>query len=200
MKTQASQSKKVISAAIIAAVAVAVTAAISANVFTPFTTGKKVVYVTGELPQLTVDDLAKKAKFIIIGTVASSSAPIVSVDEVHTTTKAYTDVTINVEKDLKSQYTGNQISLRLQGGETDTVKVISENDPTFTAGERVLVFVNDKEPNTVWGDNYYTAGMMLGKYSLVNGKAIGPEYPNGIDEATFITRILQALATTPTTG
>lgn len=191
-----SESKKAISVAIMATIAiVAVVVAISTNAFTQ-PPSKKVVYVTGELPSLTVDDLAKKAKFIIVGTVAGSSAPIVSIDEVSTTTKAYTDVTINVEKDLKNQYTGNQISIRLQGGETDTVKVISENDPAFTAGERVLVFVNDKEPNTVWGDNYYTAGMTLGKYSLVNGKAVGPEYPNGIDETTFIAKILKALATT----
>lgn len=33
---------------------------------------------------------------------------------------------------------------------------------------RVLLFIANKEPNTIWGDNYYLAGMKLGKYSLVD--------------------------------
>ncbi|MEM2923778.1 MAG: hypothetical protein QW560_05140 [Candidatus Nitrosocaldus sp.] len=66
--------------------------------------------------------------------------------------------------------------------------------PEFSIVERVLLFIADKEPNTIWGDNYYLAGMKLGKYSLVDGKAYGPEYPEGIDENTSIAKIQSARA------
>ena len=194
MKTQTNlRSKKAITAGIISVVTIAAIAAaigLSSQV-----AEKKVILVDGQLPALTVDDLTKKARFIIIGTVAENSEPIVSVDDRLAMTKAYTDVIINVDRDLKGEYSDKQIKVRVQGGETDTTKVVSEIDPVYNIGERVLVFVNDKEPSSVWGDNYYTAGMALGKYRLVNGKAIGEEYPDGIDETTFVSEILKAMTT-----
>lgn len=152
---------------------------------------KKIITLDGKLPSFTVDDLTTRSKYLIIGTVTNIVSTDPVVDELHTVTKIYSDVTVSVEKDLSGQYSDKQITVRIQGGESNTTRVISEIDPQFSVGQRVLLFVADKEPDTVWGDHYYVAGLKLGKYDLANGKAIGPEYPNGIDELQFISKIKQ---------
>jgi hypothetical protein len=153
--------------------------------------GKKTIVLDGKLPSFTVDDLAKRSKYLIIGTVTDITSTQPIVDELHTVTKIYSDVTVKLENDLTGQYTGNQITVRIQGGETDTVRVISEIDPQFAMGQRVLLFVADKEPDTIWGDHYYVTGLKLGKYDLIHGKAVGPEHPDGIDELQFTAKIKQ---------
>lgn len=46
-----------------------------------------------------------------------------------------------------------------------------------------MLFIADKEPNTIWRGNYYLAGMRLGKYSLVDGKVM-IRIPRMYDENT----------------
>lgn len=143
------------------------------------------------LQPFTVADLSKRSGYLIIGTVESIN-PDPKTYEFDQLKYAFTDVVINVERDLTGKYVGDQISIRLMGGETDEIRMISDMDAEFAVGERVMVFVNEKEPHTVWGDNYYVSGLKLGKYSLVDGKAVGPETPNGMDEAQFIAKIQKA--------
>lgn len=78
-------------------------------------------------------------------------------------------------------------------GKTETVTVVSDTYPVFTPGERVVVFINDKELHTIWGDNYYVAGAKLGKYKLREGKAYGTEHPSGVDEIEFKEQIKKSI-------
>lgn len=153
---------------------------------------KKTIVADGILQPFSVDDLAKRSQYQIIGQVESITPTSAMTDEKHSVTRVFSDVVIKVEKDLSGRYTNDKISVRIMGGETDTIKMISEMDAEFSVGEKVLVFVADKEPESIWGDNYYVAGLKLGKYGLVNGKAIGPEHPRGIEENQLITKIQQA--------
>jgi hypothetical protein len=125
-----------------------------------------------------------------VGTVTGSPTQSISTDEEHSVTRIFSDVTITVEEDLKknAQNTitvrtiGGQMTIERPDGKQEIVTVVSDTYPVFTPGERVIVFINDKEPHTVWGDNYYIAGAKLGKYELKGGKAYGSEYENGINE------------------
>ena len=60
---------------------------------------------------------------------------------------------------------------RILGGQVDNLKTVSELDATFELNEKVLFFVAGPEPESIWGDSYYVAGLEHGKYKLENGKA-----------------------------
>lgn len=44
--------------------------------------------------------------------------------------------------------------------------VVVDGAPDFKIGEPVFVLVAEKEPGSIYGNNYYVAGMQHGKYSL----------------------------------
>lgn len=181
-----------IAVSIIAIIGVAVLTMNSQTTLVPEKLEKKTIVADGILQPFSVDDLAKRSQYQIIGQVESITPTSAMTDEKHSVTRVFSDVVIKVEKDLSGRYTNDKISVRIMGGETNTIKMISEMDAEFSVGERVLVFVADKEPKSIWGNNYYIAGLKLGTYDLVDGKAIGPEYPRGIKENQLITKIQQA--------
>lgn len=157
------------------------------------------VEVDGELPPFTVDDLSQRAKHIVIGKVVSITPTDKVSGEALQASPIYSDVVIDVQNDLTNQFKDKQISIRIIGGQIGKTVVQSEHSPEFTVGENVLVFVSDKEPHTIWGDNYYVAGLELGKYKLENGKAFGVEHSDGINEEVFISKIQNARAKIGTT-
>lgn len=77
------------------------------------------------------------------------------------------------------------ITVRIQGGQVGDATTISHIDASFEEGEHVLVFVAGPEPESIWGDNYYVAGMLTGKYTIDDfGKAekqLDPEKKNESD-------------------
>ena len=44
------------------------------------------------------------------------------------------------------------ITVRVDWGKTDTEIVTYESAPRFKVGETVLIFVGDKEPDSIYGD------------------------------------------------
>ena len=152
------------------------------------------IHAGGALPKFTVDFLSKETKHAIVGTVVSITPAEKVVNEEYSFTRIFSDVVIDVEKDLNSNYDGKQIAVRIQGGTMDGVTMTSENDAEFEVGEKVLIFLGEKEPDSIWGDNYYVAGLEGGKYSLSNSKAYGSEHPDGIDEREFVQKIIQSRA------
>ena len=156
---------------------------------------KKEIIADILLAPLKISDLAKDSDHIILGTVSGISAGPVEVDQVHTLTKIFTDVTLDVDQDLAGTYKSSQITFRTLGGTNGNAVVYSDDEAKFIKGERVLVFVTHVGKDTVWGDSYVIYGMKLGKYSIVNGKAAGPEYPDGINEAQLIDIVKQARTT-----
>lgn len=53
----------------------------------------------------------------------------------------------------------------------DNTKVVSDTAPKFEIDEKIFLFVAEKEPDSIYGDNYYVAGLELGKYNLNDGEA-----------------------------
>ncbi len=143
------------------------------------------------LQPFTVDELSKLSRFIIIGTVMDVK-PTISDEKAALSDDLDAllyDVTMSVEKDLTNQYKNDTIKFRIMGNrDLGSYSKAVEDSQEFTAGERVLVFLADKEPKSIWGDNYYVTGITIGKYTLDEGRAYGVHY-DGILEDELISKI-----------
>lgn len=157
------------SSIILSLVAVAV---LSAGIFsTVGMDSKPTHYIGSALPDYPIEFLAENTPFAIKGKVIDLVDVPIQIDEVGIG-NVLTDVVINVKKDLSGQYTDDTITVRVQGGETDTAKYVHQHAPEFAIGEKVFILVADKEPESIYGDNYYVAGLQHGKYNLdEDGKA-----------------------------
>ncbi|CAE6502227.1 MAG: hypothetical protein QXE84_08195 [Candidatus Nitrosotenuis sp.] len=145
---------------------IAVISAISIGAFYSLNASEIQTVVIGQsLPDFPVEYLAEKTPYAIQGTVSDMISVPVQYDEVGIA-NVFTDVVIKVTKDLNQQYTDDRITVRIQGGQTDKYNFVYESSPTFTIGEKVFIFVAEKEPNSIYGDNYYVAGLQHGKYNL----------------------------------
>lgn len=129
--------------------------------------------IKGSMDNYTLEELASGTKYAIIGTVKQITPVIIEKNSgEHGNYKTvFSDIKIQVEQDLNGLYTEKEISVRIQGGQVGNLKTIAELNPTFKVNERALFFVADKEPDSIWGDNYYVAGLHLGKYNLNDGEA-----------------------------
>src|SRR5690349_11947899 len=86
--------------------------------------------------KLSMEDLAKKADAIVLGTVTQQES---AWDAQHTA--IYTDVTLAVEQVLTGS-PGEVVTLRVAGGVVGDIGMRTSNDATFRAGERVIVFLD----------------------------------------------------------
>ncbi len=97
----------------------------------------------------------------------------------HSSIKMFNDITLDVEQELTNTYNDKQITFRTHGNyivgiEADTIS------SKVNVGDRLLVFLADKEPDSIWGDNYHVMGLTDGIFKIVDGKVYGKKYPDGI--------------------
>jgi Phr family secreted Rap phosphatase inhibitor len=129
------------------------------------------VIVGSVLPNYPIDFLAENTSFAVKGKVIELIQVPVQYDVVGIG-NIFTDVVIDVKRDVSEKYTDDTITVRVQGGETNNAKYVYESSPEFTVGEMVFILVADKEPESIYGDNYYVAGLQHGKFTLdENGNA-----------------------------
>ena len=131
--------------------------------------------VHGTMQNYSVEELSQGTPFAIIGKVTQITPVLVDTEIGE---KVFSDVTVKVQKDLNDAYDQKEITVRVLGGEAETIKTISHFSPTFEKNEKVLFFVADKEPNSIYGDNYYVAGVAVGKYRIHNDKAVKSADPH----------------------
>ena len=177
-------------AAIIVAFTIASIALVNTDVSSQIETHEEYVSsIDGSMPNYSLDTLAKVAEYAIIGKVVKITPTVV---ETHTMPPAvYSDVLVEVERDLNDKYQDKTISVRIQGGEKDGVKTTADLNPKFAIGERVFFFVPEKDSASIWGDNYYVAGLYQGKYSLVDGKANRDIYEDSIHQTELFSKVQQ---------
>jgi len=156
-------------------------------------TGPTRIGVDGLLDNWGPQDMAKRAQYVLIGTVNDKIVSSIDSDPArHDKPMVYTDIVIDVEQDVAEKYKDSQITVRTLGGKTDKYWVDVSYSPTFEIGEKVLMFVS-KEPESEMGDNYFVLAQELGKYKIVDGKAYGKDHEKGIDLDQFISGIHSAL-------
>lgn len=128
-----------------------------------------------EVPPFTPEFLANHTRYAIHGIVTGIETQPVEFDQAGVP-NVFTHVRIAVFEDLKGIYDEAFMVIRVQGGETDEYRSTVEGSPMFELGETVLVFVDDKEPDSIYGDNYYVAGLQNGKYTILgSGLAISED-------------------------
>ena len=105
---------------------------------------------------LPMEDLARKADMIVLGTVTQQAS---AWDAQHTA--IYTDVTLAVERVLTGP-PEEVVTFRVQGGRVGGIGMGTSNDATFRDGERVIVFLDTRaDPSTV-------VGMQQGKFEVTD--------------------------------
>src|ERR1051326_8555412 len=85
--------------------------------------------------KLSLEELARKADTIVLGTVLQQQS---AWDAQHTA--IYTDVTLMVERVLAGT-PGETVTLRVAGGSVGGMGMRTSNDAVFWEGERVIVFL-----------------------------------------------------------
>ena len=104
--------------------------------------------------QFPMEDLARKADAIVLGTVLQQES---AWDAQHTA--IHTDVTVAVEQVLAGT-PGNIVTLRVAGGIVDGIGMRTSNDASFQKGERVIVFLDTTAiPSSI-------VGMQQGKFTV----------------------------------
>ncbi|MEM2855530.1 MAG: hypothetical protein QW416_00295 [Candidatus Nitrosocaldaceae archaeon] len=108
---------------------------------------------------------SKIARYIVIGKIIDQSDYTYKVSD---DIEEYQSGTgIEIEKELTGSYNGSRIYFS------------SVRTSWIKGGDRVLAFIADKEPHTVWGNNYYLLGGLYGLYKIVNDKVYGQDLRDG---------------------
>jgi hypothetical protein len=105
---------------------------------------------------MTLDEMAQRADFILIGRAVGSRADW-SADH----TRLYTYVTFEVERFLKGGAGEREVTIRLVGGEVAGIRVMVPGTPQFAQGEEVLLFCVGKRARVPT-----LLGLSLGKFTM----------------------------------
>lgn len=109
---------------------------------------------------MSLDDLARRADFIVIGRCVALRA-----DWNASGTRIYTYATIAVERFLKGGGV-REVTLRVLGGQVGGMAAIVPGSPTFNTGEEVLLFCVGGEARMPT-----VLGLSLGKFTLTRDEA-----------------------------
>jgi hypothetical protein len=126
--------------------------------------------------QLPLEDLARKADTVILGTVTHQES---AWDAQHTA--IYTDVTLVVERVLAGAPT-EVVTLRVLGGSVGIIGMRTSNDAVFRQGEQVIVFLDTSAaPSTV-------VGMQQGKFTVKDSTVTRADETWSLDEFSAAVR------------
>ncbi len=84
--------------------------------------------------------------------------------------------------DFNGKYKQDTITVRVLGGLNNDYNMVYKNSPSFVVGDEIFIFVSEKEPNSIYGNNYYVAGLQHGKYILENGMYVNVDSDKNIPE------------------
>ena len=120
--------------------------------------------------KLPMEDLARKADTIVLGTVTQQES---AWDAQHTA--IYTDVTLAVERVLAGT-PAEVVTLQVAGGSVGGMGMRTSNDAVFREGERVIVFLDTSAvPSTV-------VGMQQGKFAVKDNMVTRADETWSLDE------------------
>lgn len=135
---------------------------------------------------LNVTELAQRAETIIIGDVTE----ILPSQEDPETGFIYTDVVLDVETCMKISLNQSTILVRTLGGTVGNLGMWTEDETSFTEGERVLLFLGRIE---LYGNALHVIGGHQGKYILQNGMATNKDHSRNTTLEELLEEIQQAV-------
>jgi len=141
--------------------------------------GDKIVTISGLFPKFTTDFLIKESHAIIIGEVIDILSSIRVDDPYRTGEKMiYTNVIIQIDRYLSGKSQDKQIALWVRGGRVGDNVVMVPDDPVYTVGDKVLLFLRSNDPYYPPPDKFGTANYYYGfageqgKYKYEGNNAI----------------------------
>jgi hypothetical protein len=123
--------------------------------------------------------MARVSKYIVIGKFVTKGSEYKAVTP--NFNFPITHAVVDVEQELTGNLEGSRIEFKASG--------LSNKFEGVYYDDRILVFIADKEPNSVFGDNYYLLMGRAGIYKIVDKKVYGYYY-DGIPLEDFI-KIIQ---------
>ncbi len=148
-------------------------------------------HVSSVMYEHTLDELIVKAEYAIVGTVEKITPIRVDMPKESDEDRVYTDILINVKEDLFNKYKDKQISIRILGGETDTMTMTSDSSPSFEIGKDVFVLVSEKSDGYTFNGHHFVVGQIQGTYDLTNGVAKHQYSGNSIQTSDLISQVKQ---------
>lgn len=136
--------------------------------------------------EVPIETLGKEADVVISGTVLKQLGTIREIDATGNE-MVYTRWSIKPEKELKGK-AGKSIVVRTLGGQFLTTIVEVDDQPTFTVGERVILYARSVPE---WKGDLRTVGEFQGKFSITG--TAGSE--TAVQAETTERRSLQQLET-----
>ena len=96
--------------------------------------------------KLSLDEISQTADLIFIGTVQSQSSRYTATGTAIQTDVVFRDIQVVHSTDRSRQRGAATITLSHAGGRVGNIEMQASDTPTFTAGKRYLVFMNDDGP------------------------------------------------------
>jgi len=134
----------------------------------------------GIMISLSVEELTRTSDSIVIG-------HVLSLGKILSTEIPVRYATIEVEQYLKNDLGLATLEVSVLGGSLDNITVWVEDQPSFEAGERVLLFLSER------GGVFYVNGLFQGKYRLEGGRAINQDSSRNTSEQELLLKIQASL-------
>ena len=167
----------------VAAITVAIPALFFLSVMMPV--GNQVHTLVAEI---TDEELIANVDMIVQGT-ASHSEPIeLFYGSDSKTPKIYTKWFIETDTIYKGESNSKFVEALMPGGEKNGFTTLIDHAPHIEDGDQVILFLN-KDPESVFGDNYVIAGPAIGTYVIHNDIATNENPEKAILETELISKI-----------
>ena len=124
-------------------------------------------HVSAAFYEHTLDELAQKAEYAVVGTVEGTTSVRVDMPKESDEDRVYTDVIMNIKEDLFGNYDGDQISVRILGGETETMRMTADFAPDFIEGNMVIVLVSGISDGYTYNNHHFVIGQKQGVFDLI---------------------------------
>ena len=158
---------------------------------------KPLIFGTSNLvEQLDDTELGERADITLIGSVkeilpskwntVDGRKPKKAVSEFEPGDVIYTDVVISVDRYVKNPLPTKEVTVRVLGGTVGEDSMKAEDEPSFTPGEKVMLFLGkDDAPATknIGMEHLVVTGLFQGKFTLTDdGKAVRGDRTTSLQE------------------
>lgn len=125
-------------------------------------------YKSGVIEEYNYQDLVNDAPVVVTSHVVATSEPFQIIPVSGASPSNFTDVTIQVDEVLRGDVeVGDQLTVRVEGGQVEDLNVVVEEMPELNIGEDNLLFLYQPGMGGAYnteGDYYYVLGLYQGAF------------------------------------
>lgn len=148
-----------------------------------------VAYKSGVIEKYAYQDLIDDAPVVVTSHVIDVSEPFQIIPVSGASPSNFTDVTIEVDEVLRGNVAvGDQLTVRVEGGQVDDLDVVVEESPELNVGDDNLLFLYQPGMGGAYnteGDYYYVLGLYQGTFYLETNAVDVSVLSDAEDNATY---------------